>query len=139
MLGHPNGRIIIDLAFTFISFGGKSWPLGYSNQPLGKSCLPSPIFWIIFESSSTQNQPNMKTALSLIACFCAINLPAQVRLLSGVDSTVESQVSSTLQTVDQSQNWIITLLIIVLMSWVVFLCSVAIKCWNLDKGVQKSN
>lgn len=81
----------------------------------------------------------MKTSLSLIACFCAVNLPAQVRLLSGIDSTVEARVSSALQTVDQSQNWIITLLIAVVMGWVVFLCSVALKCWNLDKNVQKSN
>lgn len=81
----------------------------------------------------------MKTALSIIACFCALNLPAQVHLLAGVDSTVESQVSSTLQTVDQLQNWIITLLIAVLMGWVVFLCSVAIKCWNLDKDARQSN
>lgn len=81
----------------------------------------------------------MKNTLSLIACFCAVNLPAQVRLLSGVDSTVEARVSSALQTLDQSQNWIMTLLIVVLMGWVVFLCSVAIRCWNLDKGTRQSN
>ena len=81
----------------------------------------------------------MKTSLSLIACFCAVNLPAQVRLLSGIDSSVEARVSSTLQMIDQSHFWINALLIAAGLGWGVFLCSVVVKSLNLDKGASQSN
>ena len=81
----------------------------------------------------------MKTPLSLLICFCAANLNAQVQMLHVKESTAATQLSSMMSSTGNVQQWVILLCAAAVLGWLLFSYCIAVDCRQIGKNSHKIN